>query len=149
MIDNNLLKEAIADAKAKRQTELAWCKCVEDCMCDHCKPLKLRLAVAQAKEKYGEDFNAGIEMRFVTELDTGKYVMRNQTHTLSDRVLTKVIVKVSRDMVEEAFSESFEDRFNERIFQERFEKKLQPPDPMTEKQLDEIIAELEKELPYE
>jgi hypothetical protein len=33
-----LLKEAIADAKARRRTELAWCKCVEDCLCEHFKP---------------------------------------------------------------------------------------------------------------
>ena len=87
-LDAMLFKEAIADAKARRQTELAWCKCPEDCLCDHCKPMKTRLAIIQAKEKLEESFD---EKKFLTELERGKYQMRNQTHTLSEETLNTII----------------------------------------------------------
>lgn len=86
-----LLREAIADAKADRQTELAWCKCCENCMCDHCKPIKLKLAVAQVK-------NVCSEKRILKLLESGRYKMRNQTHTLSRKTLASVIRKLATEL---------------------------------------------------
>lgn len=97
-INSLLLKEAIADAKAKRQTELAWCKCVEGCMCEHCKPMKIRLAIAQAKEELKETFSTSFEERFLAELASGKHQMRNQTHTLTEANLDAIIAELEKDL---------------------------------------------------
>ena len=90
-LDAMLLKEAIADAKARRQTELAWCKCPEDCLCDHCKPIKLKLALSQVQAICSEK-------RILKLLENGRYEMRNQTHTLSRKTLASVIRKLAAEL---------------------------------------------------
>jgi len=97
MNDSNLFKDVIAESKARLRTELAWCKCPYDCMCGHCKPLKMRLAVAQAREELEEMFSESFEERFLAELESGKYEMRSRTHMLSDETLDKLIEELERD----------------------------------------------------
>ncbi len=92
-MDANLLKEAIADAKAKRQTELYWCKCVADCLCGHCKPLKLKIAMRQVQEKLAGNY----EKRLLEILESGKYRMRNQQHTLSKESVDAIVKDLKED----------------------------------------------------
>jgi hypothetical protein len=90
MIEATLLKEAIADAKAARHTELAWCKCPTNCMCEHCKPLKFQLALGQIRERLEQ------EKTIVEILESGKYTLRNQAHTLSEESLNAIVKHLER-----------------------------------------------------
>jgi hypothetical protein len=86
MID--VFQEVIRDLKAQRQTEFYWCKCSDNCQCDHCRPDKLAIGRNQLKEIY-EDA--------VKLLESGKWEMRNQQHTLSLKTIKQIYRKVLYD----------------------------------------------------
>lgn len=132
-MDSNLLKEAIADAKAERQTMYAWCKCGHGCMCSHCRVPMLKW---YHRYKKGEDcFPKWMSELFEYYEKWGKDMSKQDVERL-------------REELNVAFGESYVERFNEMLFAERIKREL-PPEPLTDEQaqmMDELIAELEDEI---
>ena len=140
MIDNGLLKEAIAYAEAERQTAYAWCKCGHGCMCSHCRIPMLKWYHGWEKfwRKDENDKRDILTMWF-------KELMKD--YKKWNKEMTKQEVEAIREELRAAFSESYVERFNQMLFEDRIKREL-PPEPMTDETaaaLDEMLKELEEE----